>query len=81
MPVSVENMGLWTWPKSETGKADVTVAMNYLRQPELDDLYRFTNLLLDFMIDWLAGLHGPGIERIAEATQLQVLRCSKLTMR
>jgi hypothetical protein len=46
-----ETMGLVTWPKDNIRKADVTVGKNFLGQTELDDLNRFSSLLLDFILD------------------------------
>jgi hypothetical protein len=68
-----DNMGLFTWPRSEILKEDVTVGKNYLRQPELDDLNRFTSLLLDFMIDHAENgrlvTMAQASARIAEVTK------------
>ena len=47
----VENMGLITFPKARVWKSDVTVGKNYLGKTELDDLNRFSSLLLDFILD------------------------------
>jgi hypothetical protein len=46
-----ESMGLFTWPNDNVRKADVTVGKNYLGRTELDDLNRFSSLLLDFILD------------------------------
>jgi hypothetical protein len=76
-----DNMGLWTWPKAEIRKADVTVGKNYLRQPEIDDLNRFSSLLLDFMIDHAAAgrlvTMAQASERIAEVTEFTGRRVLK----
>lgn len=49
----LENMGLTTWPTypRPIAKRHVTVAKNYLDVGELEELNRFTTLLLDFMED------------------------------
>lgn len=49
----LDNMGLATWPTypRSIAKRHVTVAKNYLDVGELEELNRFTTLLLDFMED------------------------------
>ena len=48
---SKPNMGLTTWKGSVVRKADVTVAKNYLTQPEIDQLNRIVAMYLDFAED------------------------------
>ena len=48
------NMGLTTWknaPRGPIRKADVTVAKNYLSQPEITELNRVVTMYLDFAED------------------------------
>lgn len=45
------NMGLQTWPNQNIRKADVTVAHNYLAEPEIREKNRLTVMLLDFFED------------------------------
>jgi len=45
------NMGLQTWPNENIRKADVTIAHNYLSEPEIREKNRFTVMLLDFFED------------------------------
>jgi hypothetical protein len=45
------NMGLTTWEKGRVRKRDVTVAKNYLDQPEIDELNRIVVMFLDFAED------------------------------
>ena len=45
------NMGLATWKGSVVRKADVTVAKNYLRQEEIEELNRIVVMFLDFAED------------------------------
>jgi len=48
------HMGLTSWKNAPTGpvrKADVTVAKNYLSQPELGELNRIVSMYLDFAED------------------------------
>ena len=47
------NMGLQTWPNENIRKADVTVAHNYLLEPEIEEKNRLTVMLLDFFEDRL----------------------------
>lgn len=47
------NMGLQTWSKAEITKADVTVAKNYLAEPEIKELNRLTTIMLDIFEDQL----------------------------
>jgi hypothetical protein len=66
-----ENMGLTVWKNSPKGKireSDVTIAKNYLKKEELNDLNRIVTMYLDFaevqanrgiimyMKDWVAKL-------------------------
>jgi hypothetical protein len=46
-----DHMGLTTWENAPTGKivkTDVSIAKNYLRQNELDDMARIVSAVLDF---------------------------------
>ena len=46
-----EHMGLTTWEKAPNGKivkADVSIAKNYLKESELDDMGKLVNAILDF---------------------------------
>ena len=45
------NMGLTNWKAGEVRKADVTVAKNYLRDGEIDELNRIVVMWLDFAED------------------------------
>ncbi len=45
------NMGLTTWKGDEVRKTDVTVAKNYLNEPEIDELNRIVVMWLDFAED------------------------------
>ena len=63
------NMGLQTWEGGVVRKRDVTVAKNYLHEPEVEELNRIVVMFLDFAEDqarrkkqiflenWLARLH------------------------
>jgi len=48
---SKPNMGLTTWKSGSVQKADVTVAKNYLREPEIGELNRIVTMWLDFAED------------------------------
>jgi hypothetical protein len=67
------NMGLTSWknaPKGKIARTDVTIAKNYLSEPELDELNRIVNMYLDYaenqakrriamtMKDWIDRLDG-----------------------
>lgn len=45
------NMGLTTWKSGSVQKADVTVAKNYLHEPEINELNRIVTMWLDFAED------------------------------
>jgi hypothetical protein len=45
------NMGLTTWKSGSVQKADVTVAKNYLTEPEISELNRIVVMWLDFAED------------------------------
>ena len=45
------NMGLTSWKSDEVGKADVTIAKNYLKSGEIDELNRIVVMWLDFAED------------------------------
>jgi hypothetical protein len=45
------NMGLTTWKGAIVRKGDVTVAKNYLAEPEIDELNRIVGMWLDFAYD------------------------------
>lgn len=45
------NMGLTTWKAGGVRKADVTVAKNYLHEPEISELNRIVTMWLDFAED------------------------------
>lgn len=45
------NVGLTTWKSGSVQKADVTVAKNYLREPEISELNRIVTMWLDFAED------------------------------
>ena len=56
-----ENMGLTTWEKAPKGKIvkpDVSVANNYLKETELQDMGRLVNAVLD-MAERMANRHIP----------------------
>lgn len=48
---SQPNMGLTSWKGAKVRKADVTVAKNYLSQPEIDELNRIVVMYLDYAED------------------------------
>ena len=48
---SLPNMGLTTWKSGSVQKADVTVAKNYLYEPEIGELNRIVTMWLDFAED------------------------------
>ncbi len=45
------NMGLTTWKAGEVRKTDVTIAKNYLKEEEIDELNRIVVMWLDFAED------------------------------
>lgn len=45
------NMGLTTWKAGEIRKTDVTIAKNYLKEAEIDELNRIVVMWLDFAED------------------------------
>lgn len=45
------NMGLTTWKSGSVQKADVTIAKNYLQEPEISELNRIVSMWLDFAED------------------------------
>lgn len=45
------NMGLTSWKSGSVQKADVTIAKNYLREPEIGELNRIVTMWLDFSED------------------------------
>lgn len=47
------NMGLRTWFNDNIRKSDVTIANNYLAEPEIKEKNRFTTMLLDYFEDQL----------------------------
>lgn len=54
-------MGLTTWEKAPNGKivkADVSIAKNYLKESELDDMGKLVNTILDFA-QRMADRHIP----------------------
>ena len=56
-----EHMGLTTWEKDPNGKivkADVSIAKNYLKESELDDMGKLVNTILDFA-QRMADRHIP----------------------
>ena len=56
-----EHMGLNTWEKAPNGKivkADVSIAKNYLKELELDDMGKLVNTILDFA-QRMADRHIP----------------------
>lgn len=56
-----ENMGLTTWENAPAGKivkSDVSIAKNYLKESELDDMGHLVNALLD-LAERMAGRHIP----------------------
>lgn len=56
-----EHMGLTTWEKAPNGKivkADVSIAKNYLKESELDDMGKLVNTILDFA-QRMADRHIP----------------------
>jgi hypothetical protein len=75
----LDHMGLTTWPTypRPIAKRHVTVAKNYLDVGELEELNRFTTLLLDFMDD--QAKQGR-LATIAEA-ELKVDEFTKFTGR
>jgi hypothetical protein len=48
---TVSNMGLTCWKAGEVSKTDVTVAKNYLKEDEIDELNRIVVMWLDFAED------------------------------
>lgn len=58
---SKEHMGLTTWEKAPDGKivkTDVSIAKNYLKEKELDDMGKLVNSILDFA-QRMADRHIP----------------------
>lgn len=58
---SKEHMGLTTWENAPDGKivkSDVSIAKNYLKQTELEDMGRLVNAVLD-MAERMAKQHIP----------------------
>ena len=56
-----EHMGLTTWEKAPNGKivkADVSIAKNYLKESEIDDMGKLVNTILDFA-QRMADRHIP----------------------
>ena len=56
-----EHMGLTTWENAPNGKivkADVSIAKNYLKESELDDMGKLVNTILDFA-QRMADRHIP----------------------
>ena len=56
-----ENMGLTTWENAPSGKivkTDVSIAKNYLKESELDDMGHLVNALLD-LAERMANRHIP----------------------
>lgn len=56
-----EQMGVTTWEKAPNGKivkADVSIAKNYLKESELDDMGKLVNTILDFA-QRMADRHIP----------------------
>ena len=56
-----EHMGLTTWEQAPNGKivkADVSIAKNYLKESELDDMGKLVNTILDFA-QRMADRHIP----------------------
>lgn len=56
-----EHMGVTTWEKAPNGKivkADVSIAKNYLKESELDDMGKLVNTILDFA-QRMADRHIP----------------------
>jgi hypothetical protein len=47
------NMGLRSWANDNLRKSDVTIANNYLAEPEIKDKNRFATMLLDYFEDQL----------------------------
>jgi hypothetical protein len=45
------NMGLTSWKSSEVRKTDITIAKNYLKANEIEDLNRIVTMWLDFAED------------------------------
>jgi len=48
---TLPNMGLTSWKSGSVQKADVTIAKNYLREPEIGELNRIVTMWLDFAED------------------------------
>lgn len=48
---TLPNMGLKSWQGSRVRRPDVTVAKNYLDQPEIDELNRIVVMYLDYAED------------------------------
>ncbi len=63
----VENMGLQVWSGDAVKAADVTVAKNYLRPPEIKELNRLTDILLSIFEDQLE------IGRLTTMTEAETL--------
>ena len=55
-----EHMGLTTWENAPNGKivkTDVSVAKNYLREKELEEMGRIVNASLDMAEVWLCVIY------------------------
>ncbi len=48
---TVSNMGMTSWKAGDVRKTDVTVAKNYLKEDEIDELNRIVTMWLDFAED------------------------------
>lgn len=71
------NMGLVTFPKERVWKDDVKVGKNYLGQTELNDLNRFSSLLLDFILDQAKA----GRMTTMELAQQHIVQVTKMSGR
>jgi len=48
---ALPNMGLTSWQKDEVSKTDVTIAKNYLKEDEIQELNRIVTMWLDYAED------------------------------
>ncbi len=60
------NMGLTTWKSGSVQKADVTVAKNYLHEPEIGELNRIVTMWLDFAEDQVRRRKEVFLQKWAE---------------
>ena len=78
---STENMGLQAWSGDRVRSADVTIAKNFLKEPEVRELNRLTDILLSIFEDQLEVGRLTTMKEASELLDRQLVSLGRIPLR